>query len=168
MLRSACVLDVARQGASVLHSTGQDTGCWETAGGFFQDEEHVPDSSTWKSSLHPSMWIDFCGLQLYPICLNPVMPEQNTVTALFNPVLSWRLTEGCCCLKVPTFHLLVLIRVVLGWKWVWSIGVMKLTENNETLGQKPVLLPLCLSQISHDPPYWTWASPCWEASSELP
>jgi hypothetical protein len=52
--------------------------------------------------------------------------------------------------KVPRFRpFILLVRAICRWRCAWSIGGKIMTGENNLLGGKRVLVPLCSPQISH-------------------
>jgi len=92
--------------------------------------------------------------------MNSLKHENSDSTPISNRALLY--------FEVPRLRTLVLlIRVVLRWKWVWNIGGMMLTGESELLGERHLSQRLSVRRKSHmgwpgiDPGPLRWEAGVW-------
>ena len=79
-------------------------------------------------------------------CFNPL--KHGRMLKLFS--IQWSPIQALFCLKVPKFHpIVLLIRLILRWRWVPRIGGIVLTGINQHIRRDNVCEPLCIPQIWH-------------------
>jgi len=101
----------------------------------------------------------------YVVTFNPLKTGESEST--FQASAS-QFSKESCFLKVPRFHPLVhLLIATCQWRWVWSIGGMKLTGENWSTQTKTCLIATLSTSDFMEWPGIQCRCPLWEASNYI-